>query len=219
MAACARCESSRNAPAPVVAPFGAARLTNLLNPFSGHLPPSPPTAIQWPRVTTLWNVAPRLRVTKRIFDGRGSVTCTLSEGGTAQLDAAVREPLFRGEVQLDGGTSKLTWCKLWLFPGLSDAATRVELRSALDLRSGKCHAEVNLGLRGARREATKNSLRIVHRQPVHGGGVVNVDAGALLTLPDELRLATDGTGGLRALATKARMEVEVDQLDVCIEIP
>ena len=221
----AQADRSSSKTPPVVAPFGATRVAKLLNPFSGHLPPSAPPAFAWPPIDTVWRVKPRLRITKHFYLTRGmlrhhgSVTCTMRHDGSAQLDAKVQEPLFGGDVCLDGGASIVTWCKLWLFPGLTDSATRVELRSAFDLRTGKGHSEVKLGLRGLRREqGLKNSLRLVHRQSVNGGDVLNVDAGALLTLPDELRVSTDGTGGLRKLASKALVEIEVDQLDVCIDL-
>ena len=210
-------DRSKESP-PIVAPFGASRVAHLLNPFSGHLPPSAPPAFAWPPVDTIWSVKPRLRITKHFREPSGAVTCTVRHDGSTQLEAKVREPLLGGDLRLEGGTSRLTWCKLWLFPGLTDSATRIELRSAFDLSTGKGHSEVKLGLRGLRREqGPKNSLRLVHRQPVSGGDVVNVDAGALLTLPDELRVSTDGTGGLRARLSKPLVEIEADQLDVCVD--
>jgi len=41
--------------------------------------------------------------------------------------------------------SRLEWTKMWLFPGLTDAATRVELRSTFDLSTGRGDAELRYG--------------------------------------------------------------------------
>ena len=211
VASCVARRTDRNSP-PVVAPFGAFAVPRLLNPFSGHLPPSPPPAFPCPRLVPLWRVRPRLRLTKRFQ--RGSVTCTCDIDGNPHLEMRVREPLLGGHVELDSGSARLVWCKLWLFPGLTDAATRLELRSSLDMRSGRSDSEVRLRLRGVRRDGA-NGLRLVHRVPMSSR--VSLDAGASLTLPDELRLSTDGSSDLRALAS-TQVELLVDQLDLRVEV-
>ena len=73
--------------------------------------------------------------------------------------------------------------------------------------------EVKLGLRGVRKEGP-NRLRIVHRVPI--SPQANVDAGAALTLPDELTLGSGS--GPRDLAAAARIEFDVDQLDLCVDL-
>lgn len=192
----------------VVAPAGAFSMSRLLNPFSGHLPSPPPPAFPLPNVVPLWRVRPRLRLTKQL--GRGSVSCIYAVDGKTQVNARIREPLLDGHVELDSQTARLTWSKLWLFPGLTDAATRVELRSVLDLRGWRTESELRLRLRGVQREGA-NQLRLVHR--VRVSQRASLDAGASLTLPDELRIGTDGKHSLAA-----QVEILVDQLDLCVDL-
>ena len=90
------CSGRRTDSPPVLAPFGAFAVPRLLNPFSGHLPPSPPPAFPWPRVVPLWRVRPRLRLTKRLK--HGSFTCTCDIDGNPHLEARVREPVLGGHV-------------------------------------------------------------------------------------------------------------------------
>ena len=131
----------------------------------------------------------------------------------ADISVIVQDPLLGGRVELEG-TGQASWRKLWLFPGLSDAATRVEVRSSVNLRTGRAHGEVKLGLRGLRPEA-KNSLRLVHRERLRHN--LDLDAGATLTLPDELRLATSSSD-MRQLFDDASVELDLDQLDLCVNL-
>jgi hypothetical protein len=152
-------------------------------------------------------------VIKRLTRFRGAVMCTCAVDGKTHIGAIVQEPLLGGRMELEG-TGKASWRKLWLFPGLSDAATRVEVRSSVDLRTGRAHGEVKLGLRGLRHE-TKNRLRLVHRERLRHN--LDLDARVTLTLPDELRLATD-SNGMRQLVNDARVELDLDELDLCINL-
>jgi hypothetical protein len=61
--------------------------------------------------------------------------------GATTFEAKVRETLFGGTVGLTN-LSSVEWSKTWLYPGLLDAATRVELRSCFDLSTGKVDAEL-----------------------------------------------------------------------------
>ena len=223
--------AAKSEPAPeIVAPFGGMSVPRLLNPFSGHLPPSPPPPLTFrSRIESKINVRPRLKLTKRSSDLKSVITCTMTPDGHVEtLYAATREPLLNGLVSLDTAEEQLSWSKLWLFPGLTDAATRLELRSAIDLRTGKASSEVKLGLRGVRKVGP-NSLRIKQRLPLAGVEApgrlrniklqVGVDAGATLTLPHELRLgAGEGTPSLGEFARAAKLEVDVDTLDLCVDL-
>ena len=60
--------------------------------------------------------------------------------GRCSFEAKCAEPLLGGTIALSGRS--LRWSRLWLLPGLADAATRVEVCSAVDLRTGKPDAEL-----------------------------------------------------------------------------
>ena len=57
-----------------------------------------------------------------------------------------RDKWLGGELALND-LSTLRWRKTWFLPGLTDAATRIETRAAIDLRSGRPDAQLKLGLR------------------------------------------------------------------------
>ena len=195
----------------LVSPFGAFSTARLLNPFSDHAPLPPPPSLRL--IILRCSLTPRLRLIKRLTRLRGALTCTCAADGKAHLSVIVQDPLLGGRVELEG-TGQASWRKLWLFPGLSDAATRVEVRSSVDLRTGRAHGEVKLGLRGLRHE-TKNRLRLVHRERLRHN--LDLDAGATLTLPDELRLATSSSD-MRQLFDDASVELDLDQLDLCVNL-
>ena len=196
----------------LLAPFGGAS-TRLLDAYSG-LPPLLPQNFPLPRLILTSTVTPRLRLMRRLPNVEGgSIGCTVGLDGAAHVDATARDPLVGGKFEWSSGApSRLSWCKMWLFPGLTDAATRVELRC-----STEGEAELKLGLMGRTRP---RGLSLVHRIPVPIAGVSNckcdLDVGATLLVPAELKLGSGS--GLRALAEAAQIEADVDKLDLCIEL-
>jgi hypothetical protein len=107
----------------------------------------------------------------------------------------------------------LEWRKLVLLPGILDAATKLEMRSTLDLRTWRPTVEAKLGLR---RKFASSGLSLIHRVELARG--CSLDVGATLTLPEELRLATTAGAGLRELAQAARVGVELDTLEVSVDL-
>jgi hypothetical protein len=212
--------AARESPAPLP-PWGAKFQPRLLSAFSGHSAKPPLPAFERPRIVRTFSVRPRLRITKRLSKSRGALTCTVDLDGRAHLDVSVRDPLLRGQLELDGLAQSVSYSKLWLFPGLSDAATRVELRTGVDLRTGRKHGELRLGLRGVRKVGP-NTLSLVHRVPLLAEAQLGVpvradlDVGATLKLPDELKLGTAAGSRLRDLAAAAQAEVDLDRLDLCV---
>jgi hypothetical protein len=214
-------------------PFGTASPPSTLEAFSGLPPSTPPQPLD--RLSFGWSARPRVRVRKQLPEQairvRGReylfqgfvIGCTVESRG-ASLEARLRDPVLGGQIELCSG-SRIEWSKLWLFPGLSDAATRVEVRTGFDLRAGRAQGELKLGLRGVR----KRGLSLVRRVPfargkpsgdeearVGSGPHCSVDVGATLTLPDELKLGTEG--GLRALSEAAHVEMDIDTLDLIVEL-
>ena len=112
---------------------------------------------------------------------------------------------------------ELEWSKLILFPGLFDAATKIELRSSIDLRSGKSMAEAKLGL-CRRFRAASTGLGLVHGIPLGSDSGLGVDVGACLAVPEELRIATTGGAGLRELADAAHFHVDIDRLELVVDL-
>ena len=210
-------------PRSLLAPFGGAG-GRLLEPNSA--PPAQQGASTDsgapPMVQVSGSASPRLKLRKRIptMDG-AHVGCTIELDGATHFDAAVREPWLRGRVELKG--QRVEWRKMWLFPGLVDAATRVELRSAVDLRDGRARSEFRLGLRGVR----STGLSLVHRVAVGSGRVgpwtcdCSVDVGATLVVPDEFTLSLsggDGGGNVEETIRDARISADFDRLDVCLDL-
>ena len=64
----------------------------------------------------------------------------------AHLETTWHDPRLGGQLSLRD-LSTLEWRKTWLFPGIADAATRVEVRSTLDLQTARPDVRLKLGLR------------------------------------------------------------------------
>jgi hypothetical protein len=179
-----------------------------------------PTAPKGLGVTIQNQLQPTLKLCKQI-DALGTslaLGCSADLGGrTVEFDAACRDTLVGGQFKLTSAR-QLEWSKMWLFPGLTDAATRVQVRSALDLRTGKADAEVKLGLR---RLMSKRGLSLVHRVPLDlrtDAVRASVDFGATITVPDELKIGTAEDAGLRQLADAARVVVDLDRLELRLDL-
>lgn len=164
------------------------------------------------------SASPRLRLRKRIPKVDGAhIGCSVGLDGVAHFDAALREPWLKGRVELT--RERVEWRKMWLFPGLVDAATRVELRSALDLRDGHTSSELRLGLRGIR----PRGLSLVHRVPIRNVRVgqlacdCSVDVGATLVVPEELKLGLSGCTVDNSLHS-TKVDIDFDRLDLCVEV-
>jgi hypothetical protein len=61
--------------------------------------------------------------------------------GVPTFEAKVKEALFGGTIGLTNLT-RVEWSKTWLYPGLLDAATRVEIQTRLDVSTGSVDAEL-----------------------------------------------------------------------------
>jgi len=171
-------------------------------------PPPPPVVLRA-------SARPRLKVTKEIIPG-ASVACMRDcIDGTLSLEASCAAPSpIGGRLKLVDQSS-LEWARMWLFTGLADAATKVQLRTSVDLRTGRTDGAVSIGLR---RKVCARGVSFVHRQPIDGLPCrCHVDVGATLVMPDELRLAVgSGSSGLRELAEAARVELDADRLELCL---
>lgn len=174
-----------------------------------------------PGVSLSHDVRPRLLLRRRVPEVDGlevGVNVSPTEERRAdmvELEASYQEPFLDGKVVLRSDRT-LEWRKAYLLPGLLDAATRLTLRSSLDLKNGSPFAEVKLGLR--RRQASRG-VRLVHRLPLDGEfGRCGLDIGATLTLPDDLRLATEEGGGPQQLLDEAQLGVAFDTLDLHVDL-
>ena len=184
--------------------------SRLLPPFTGATAvPSPPSPPPQP-LTLKLSARPRLKLRKRLGDV--TVACARDvSGGPLSVEASCPAPsVVGGQLNLAGSTAE--WRRMWLLPGLADAATKITLLTHVDLRTGHAHGEVSLGLR---RKVTSSGLRLVHRQCI--GGPCHVDIGATLALPNELRITTSG-GTLCEFVDAARVEVDVDQAEICLAL-
>lgn len=199
----------------LLAPFGSASVRQLLEPLS--LPLSQGSAANaQPKLLFHSNVSPRLQVRRRsnFLDG-AHVGVTLDLSGAATLDAAACEPWLNGIVSIT--RERCEWRKLWMFPGLLDAAMHIELCSAIDLRSGRHRGDMKLGLRGVRR----TEVGLVHRVPLGTRQLgpcscsCGVNVGVMLMVPNELRISLGDTDGL---LRDARFEAHFNQLDLVIEV-
>jgi len=137
-----------------------------------------------------------------------------------------RDKWVGGELALSD-LSQLQWTKAWFFPGLSDAATRVEARCAVDLRTGQPDLELKLGLR---RRFAKPGISLVHDIPLDGKrGHAKLSVGSTITVPEELQLTgadvaaaakakRDGKEAeAMALLKQAYFDVDIDRLDLLLE--
>ena len=104
----------------------------------------------------------------------------------ATFEASWRDVWLGGELSLSD-LSQLKWSKTWIFPGLADAATRVEVKSTLDLKTARPDVRFKLGLR---RPFAPPGLSFVHDVPLDGkNGKAKLSVGATVTVPDELQLS------------------------------
>eukprot|EP00316_Scyphosphaera_apsteinii_P017476 CAMPEP_0119323720 /NCGR_PEP_ID=MMETSP1333-20130426/61404_1 /TAXON_ID=418940 /ORGANISM="Scyphosphaera apsteinii, Strain RCC1455" /LENGTH=178 /DNA_ID=CAMNT_0007331237 /DNA_START=83 /DNA_END=622 /DNA_ORIENTATION=+ len=146
------------------------------------------------------------------------------------FDTTWCDSIVGGELSLSN-FAQLEWRKVWLFPGLSDAATRIELSSSFDLTSRCADAKLRVGLR---RKFSKRGLSFVHTMPLDGKtGHCKLDLGASLTVPNELQL-TDadvrdaarrltrrgfGTGSTPPFAgPEMNFALDLDRLDIRLDL-
>ena len=121
----------------------------------------------------------------------------LTLGGVDLLDRTVageaswEDAALGGELSLSASADErlLRYRKTWFFPGLTDAATRVEVTSSLDLHTMRGDAELKVGLR---RKFARRGVGIVHSLDLAPG--VRADVGATLHLPDEVSVVSVGRG-------------------------
>ena len=122
-----------------------------------------------PQLKLKYSAAPHLKLRKKL-----SVLKTRLVVGAdydladrvATFETTWKDELLGGDLSLKNLTL-ITWRRTWLFPGLTDAATKVEVRSWLNLQTGRADAEVKLGLR---RRFSKKGLSLVHSLPLDGPG-------------------------------------------------
>ena len=165
-----------------------------------------------PSLTISNSLKPLLRLSATVAD-RLQISGTCDVSGTLDAQAVYRVPKY-GKFTLHS-LHTLEWSKLVLFPGILDAATKLEVRTVVDLQTRRAASEVKLGLR---RKVASSGLSLVHRvelEPKLPG--CSFDVGATLTLPEELRLATS-SGSLRELARAAHVEVDLDTLELNIDL-
>ncbi|EOD08261.1 hypothetical protein EMIHUDRAFT_208370 [Emiliania huxleyi CCMP1516] len=177
-------------------------------------PPSAPALSEGPSLRARVSARPRLKVLKRL-QAKGNrllLGGSCDSAGRCSFEAKCAEPLLGGTIALSGRS--LRWSRLWLLPGLADAATRVEVCSAVDLRTGKPDAELRRG------------LSLVHAVPLSlplGGEQARLRETALeargtraarANVPAEVTLsARDPRAALRS----ARFSVDIDRADLCVE--
>ena len=102
----------------------------------------------------------------------------------------------------------------WFFPGLTDAATRVELATSVDLQTGRVDARLRLGLR---RRFSSKGLSLVHALPLDGShGRCKLDIGATLSMPEELELTSDDLRERRNSLRDVKLGIDFDRLDLRI---
>ena len=100
----------------------------------------------------------------------------------AHFETTWHDPRLGGQLSLRD-LSRLEWRKTWLFPGLADAATRVEVRSTLDLRTAQPDVRLKLGLR---RSFASSGMSFVQDVPLDGSdGHCKVSVGATLTVREQ----------------------------------
>ena len=182
---------------------------------------SEPEASPAPRLVITSNLQPRLRLKKRLSDN-AAIGCVVAKDGNMEVQANYRDSIFGGQFVLTN-MDTLEWSKLWLFPGISDAATRLQIRSTLNLRTGRADGGVSLGLRRSSESGSwARAIRLVHRVPINAAPGCAIDIGASIRLPEEISLSSEawasgGMGGLRKEVENARVHVDLDTLDLCID--
>lgn len=178
-----------------------------------------------PRVKLSCGVKPCIKLRKSIE----ALGTTLSFGADyhvrekeAHFETTWHDPRLGGQLSLRD-LSTLEWRKTWLFPGIADAATRVEVRSTLDLQTAQPDVRLKLGLR---RSFASSGMSFVQDVPLDGAdGHCKVSVGATVTVPDELQLsAADVPAVVRRgraadvpLLNQAYVAVDLDRLDLLIE--
>ena len=120
-----------------------------------------------PRVKLTSNLRPCIKLRKSI-EALGQ---TLSFGADyhvrekeAHFETTWHDPRLGGQLSLRD-LSTLEWRKTWLFPGIADAATRVEVRSTLDLQTAQPDVRLKLGLR---RSFASSGMSFVQDVPLDG---------------------------------------------------
>ena len=177
---------------------------------SGNFPPLP---IFRADVTA----KPTLKIRKRL----AALGTKLTLGGDVDLlertvagEASWEDAALGGELSLSASADErlLRYRKTWFFPGLTDAATRVEVTSSLDLHTMRGDAELKVGLR---RKFARRGVGIVHTLDLAQG--VRADVGATLHLPDEVSVVSVGRGADAPPRPPLAVEVDLDRLDLRLD--
>ena len=126
-----------------------------------------------------------------------------------------KDTVVGGDLSLQNLTL-LVWKKTWLLPGLTDAATKVQVRSFWNLKTGQADARVSLGLR---RRFSPQGLSLVHSVPVDAHGRCTLDRGCTVTVPEELQVTARHLveSSHSAVLPAPRFCVDFDRLDLCLD--
>ena len=135
--------------------------------FGSVRPPKDDGERAEPRVKLSCGVKPCIKLRKSIE----ALGTTLSFGADyhvrekeAHFETTWHDPRLGGQLSLRD-LSTLEWRKTWLFPGIADAATRVEVRSTLDLQTAQPDVRLKLGLR---RSFASSGMSFVQDVPLDG---------------------------------------------------
>jgi len=135
----------------------------------------------------------------------------------ACANASCEEPWLGGElsvqdVSVSGQASPyVEWRKDYELPGISDTATKVELRSTVDLKTGTPDVGVKISLW----KKQKAGLSFEKEIPIEGTeGHVKAAVGTCLYIPNEVGLAATD---LKKGAKMPFVAADIDKLDLVVE--
>ena len=112
------------------------------------------------RVTSSISPVVKLRKKVQAMGTTLSLSCAYhTVDRLATFETTWRDSFIGGELSVTDNLQAVQWRKMWLLPGLSDAATKIEVVSAFDLRTLRADARVRLGLR---RRFSKAGISLAH---------------------------------------------------------
>ena len=139
----------------------------------------------------------------------------------ATFETTWRDSFIGGELSVTDNLQQVQWRKMWLLPGLSDAATKIEVVSAFDLRTLRADARVRLGLR---RRFSKAGISLAHLVNLDGpDGRAKLEVGATLLVPDELdvsalELIEASKSGVTDRLLQGTWAVDIDRFNLCLDL-